>query len=104
MPIPLAAVVERNKMVIRRIARVLGCAGFECKLFEEPEKIDPQSLGEPTLLLADAFDADLVMKLLKARPSMKGVLYTGEALDRHLGKALEESRLVALMGRPNFEV
>lgn len=104
MPIPLAAVVERNKMVIRRIARVLGCAGFECKLFEEPEKIDAQSMGEPTLLLADAFDADLVMKLLKARPSMKGVLYTGEALDRHLGKALEEPRLVALMGRPNFEV
>jgi len=83
---------------------VIGCAGYESKLFEEPEKVDAAALGEPDLLMADAFDADLVMRLLRDRPRTKAVLYTGEAIDRLLGKALEEPRLVALMGRPSFEV
>jgi hypothetical protein len=99
-----AAVLERNKLVCRRIARVLGCAGYESKLFEEPEKVDAAALGDPDLLVADAFDGDLVMRLLAAKPKMKAVLYTGEAIDRHIAKALEEPRLVALMGRPSFEV
>jgi hypothetical protein len=99
-----AAVLERNKLVIRRIARVLGCAGFECKLFEEPEKVDPATLGDPQLLLADAFDADHVMRLIRDKPRTLAVLYTGEAIDRLVSKALEEPRIVALMGRPSFEV
>jgi hypothetical protein len=104
MTLPQAVVLERNKMVNRRIARVLGCAGFEAKGHDEPEKVDTAALGEPHLLLADAFDADLVMRLLREKPKMRAILYTGEALDRHLAKALEEPRLVALMGRPSFEV
>src|SRR6185503_9430521 len=35
---------------------------------------------------------------------LKAILYTGEPLDRLLAKALEEPRLIALMGRPSFEV
>jgi len=91
-------------MVNRRIARVLGCAGYEVKGHEEPEKVDVATLGEADLLLADAFDADHIMRLLRARTQMKAILYTGEALDRLLSKALEEPRLIALMGRPSFEV
>lgn len=98
-----ALVLERNKLVGRRIARVLGCAGYEARA-EEPEKLDRAALGEPHLLLSDAFDADLVMRLLRERPQMKAIIYTGEALDRHLPRALEEPRLVALMGRASFEV
>lgn len=104
MTSPQAVVLERNKMVNRRMARVLGCAGFEVRQQEEPEKLDLAALGTPTLVLADAFDADLIMKLLRTQPSLKAILYTGEPLDRLLGKALEEPRLVALMGRPSFEV
>ena len=104
MTLPQAVVLERNKLVNRRIARVLGCAGFEARQYDEPEKVDSATLGEPNLVLADAFDADLVMRFLREKPGMKAILYTGEALDRHLSKALEEPRLVALMGRPTFEV
>jgi hypothetical protein len=103
-PSALAVVLERNKMVNRRIARVIGCAGFEVKQFEEPEKVNIAELGHPQLVLADAFDGDLVMKWLRERPSMKAVLYSGEPLDRLLPKALEEPRLVALVGRGSFEV
>src|SRR5688572_7949463 len=93
-----AVILERNKLVVRRMARVIGCAGFEVRPFEEPEKVDPAALGEATLVLADAFDGDLVMRWLGLHAGLKAILYTGEALDRQISKALEEPRLVALMG------
>jgi hypothetical protein len=104
MPLPQALVLERNKLVLRRIARVLGCAGFEVRSCEEPEKMDPAALNGAQLAMADAFDADLMMRWLRERPALQGVLYSGEPLDRLLAKALEEPRLVALLGRPSFEV
>jgi hypothetical protein len=94
-------------LVNRRIARVVGCAGYEVKTFEEPEKVDPAALdqnGGSRLILADAFDGDLVMRWLRERPEMQAILYTGEPIDRLLPKALEEPRLVALLGRASFEV
>jgi hypothetical protein len=104
MTVPQAIVLERNKLVIRRIARVLGCAGFETRTFEEPDKVEASALEAANLVMADAFDADLIMKWLRANPKLKAVLYSGEPVDRLLGKALEEPRLVALMGRPSFDV
>jgi hypothetical protein len=104
MTVPQAIVLERNKLVIRRIARVLGCAGFETRTFEEPDKVEAAVLEGASLVMADAFDADLIMKWLRGNPKLKAVLYSGEPLDRLLGKALEEPRLVALMGRPSFDV
>jgi hypothetical protein len=104
MTVPQAIVLERNKLVLRRIARVLGCAGFEVRTFEEPEKVDPAALAGAQLAMADAFDADLMMRWLREHAALKGALYSGEPLDRLLGKALEEPRLVALLGRPSFEV
>jgi hypothetical protein len=104
MTVPQAVVLERNKLVIRRIARVLGCAGFEVKTFEEPDKVEAAVLEAATLVMADAFDADLVMKWLRVHPRLKAALYSGEPVDRLLGKALEEPRLVALIGRPSFDV
>jgi hypothetical protein len=82
----------------------LGCAGFEVRTFEEPEKVDAQVLAQAQLAMADAFDADLMMRWLRERPGLKAVLYSGEPLDRLLAKALEEPRLVALLGRGSFEV
>jgi len=104
MTVPQAIVLERNKLVIRRIARVLGCAGFETRTFEEPDKVEASALEAANLVMADAFDADLIMKWLRGNPKLKAVLYSGEPVDRLLGKALEEPRLVALMGRPSFDV
>jgi hypothetical protein len=104
MSVPQAIVLERNKLVLRRIARVLGCAGFEVRTCEEPEKVDLVALNGAQLAMADAFDADLMMRWLRERPMLKGVLYSGEPLDRLLAKALEEPRLIALLGRPSFEV
>src|ERR1700743_614997 len=98
MKVPQAIVLERNKLVLRRIARVLGCAGFEVRTFEEPDKIDAATIAQAELLMADAFDADLVMKHLRAHARLRAALYSGEPLDRLLGKALEEPRLVGPLG------
>ena len=64
----------------------------------------PRRSPAARLILADAFDGDLVMRWLREHPEMQAILYTGEPLDRQLGKALEEPRLVALLGRASFEV
>ncbi len=104
MTLPQAVVLERNKLVNRRICRVLGCAGFDVRGFEEPEKVDAQMLGDPSLMVGDTFDCDLVLRWLRERQSARAILYTGEPLDRLLAKALEEPRLTALVGRPSFEV
>ena len=50
--------------------------------------------------MADAFDADLIMKWLRDNPSSRPSLYSGEPLDRLLGKALEEPRLVGARRAP----
>jgi hypothetical protein len=104
MTVPQAIVLERNKLVLRRIARVLGCAGFEVRTYEEPDKVEQTAIESAHLVMADAFDADLVMKWMRVHPRLKATLYSGEPLDRLLPKALEEPRLVALLGRPSFEV
>jgi hypothetical protein len=104
MTVPQAIVLERNKLVLRRIARVLGCAGFEVRTYEEPDKVEQTAIESAHLVMADAFDADLVMKWLRVHPRLRATLYSGEPLDRLLPKAHEEPRLVALLGRPSFEV
>jgi hypothetical protein len=98
-----AVILERNKLVVRRMARVIGCAGYEVKTFEEPEKVEPPAVEQAQLVLADAFDRDLVMRWLTTNPLLRAILYTGEPTDRLLNQALEEPRLVALLGRANFE-
>jgi hypothetical protein len=100
-----AAVIERNKPVNRRIARVLGCAGYEVTMWEEPEKLDVASLpADLDFVLGDAFDADLLLRVLRERPQARAAVYSGEPVDRLLGKALEEPRIMALLGRPGFDV
>jgi len=100
----VALVLERNKLVNRRIGRVLGVAGFEVRAVEEPERLEPDVCSDGALVLADAFDVDLVTRLLASRPACEAVLYSGEPVDRLLPRAAEEPRLRALVGRAGFEV
>ena len=48
-----AVVLERNKMVNRRIARLWGCAGLEVTLVEDPAQL-AATLPGPTLVGAHA--------------------------------------------------
>ena len=89
MTVPQAIVLERNKFVIRRIARVLGCAGFETRTFEEPDKVDASVLEAANLVMADAFDADLIMKWLRTTRSSRP---SSTPASRSIGCSAKRSR------------
>lgn len=97
-----AIVLERNKMVNRRIARLWGCAGLDVTVVEDPQEVQNHLEGAD-LLAADAFDGELVVQSLRARPLLRAVLWTAEPIDRLLRYAVEEPRLSNVFGRPNFE-
>jgi hypothetical protein len=97
-----AIVLERNKLVNRRIARLWTCAGFEVTVLEDPGELAKHMEGT-VLLGADVFDGDQVRAALKASPSLRAVLWTAEPIDRSLRHAVEEQRLSNIFGRPNFE-
>jgi hypothetical protein len=97
-----AVVLERNKMVNRRIARLWGCAGYEVTVVEDPAQL-AQHVAGAALLGADAFDGDLVLAQLRAHPQLKATLWTAEPLERMLRYTIEEPRLSNVFGRANFE-
>lgn len=97
-----AVVLERNKMVNRRIARLWGCAGLDVVVVEDPAEV-PRYVEGAGLIAADMFDGDLVVGCLRESPQMRAVLWTAEPMDRMLRYAVEEPRLSNVFGRPNFE-
>src|SRR5688500_7156281 len=97
-----AVVLERNKMVNRRIARLWGCAGYDVTVVEDPAQL-AQHIAGAALLGADAFDGDLVLAQLRANPQLKATLWTAEPLERMLRYTIEEPRLSNVFGRANFE-
>jgi hypothetical protein len=102
---PHAVLIERNKLVGRRVARVLGGAGFVVRLFEEPPAGD-DAVDGALLVVADAFDAQVVARWLRTthhRPSLRAVLYTASESDRLIPLCLAEARVQTILGRPSFE-
>lgn len=97
-----AVVLERNKIVSRRIARLWGCAGLEIATIENPDDL-PKDLNHVGLLGADAFDGELVANAVRRFPHLRAVLWTAEPLERAIRFAVEEPRLSNVLGRANFE-
>jgi hypothetical protein len=97
-----AIVLERNKLVGRRIARIWACAGYATVIVEDSKDL-PAALPGATLLGADAFDADVVRGALRAETGLRAALWTAEPLDRSLRHLVEEPRLSNVFGRAGFE-
>jgi hypothetical protein len=79
-----AVVLERNRMVNRRLARILGCAGVEVVALEEPEKVLPSLNADTSLLCLDGFDIDLAVQALRQFQGLKVWVWTAEPIDRLL--------------------
>jgi hypothetical protein len=97
-----AIVLERNKLVNRRIARLWTCAGFDVAVLEDPAELPLQAAGA-ALIGADVFDGEVVATAMRANPQLRAVLWTAEPIDRTLRYAVEEPRLSNIFGRANFE-
>jgi hypothetical protein len=98
-----AVILERNRLVNRRVVRLLTCAGFDVTPLEDPALLVPAVTDQTALVCAEGFDVDLILQVLKAHPAVKVILWSGEPIDRLLRTCLEEPRLSNIIGRANFE-
>ena len=97
-----AVVLERNKLVGRRIARCFLAAGIEVTLAAEPAEIGG-ALDGAAVLAADTFDGDLVLDAVRLRPELRGILWTAEPLKRSLRYLIESKQISNVLGRRDFE-
>ncbi len=97
-----AVIVERNKLVARKIARVLVSAGWTAEVVDEPAQVG-DGLAKANLVCADAFDGDYVAEQLRGRRDLRGVLWTAEPLRRSLRYMTEVTNLDHVFARKDFE-
>jgi hypothetical protein len=97
-----AVVLERNKLVSRRIARCFLAAGVETVVANEPAELGT-SLDDVALVAADTFDGDVVLEAVRRRPQLRGLLWTGEPLKRSLRYLAESPAISNVLGRRDFE-
>lgn len=99
---PKAILLERNKLVSRKLLRFMTCAGFEAVAVDDPGDVR-QLLPGAYLLAADAFDVELVHEALAANPQLRVILWTAEPLGRSLRYLVEHSTLSNVLGRADFD-
>ncbi len=97
-----AVILERNKLVARKVARLFMSTGATALAVEEPALVAP-ALADADVLCADAFDADLVAEQLRSKPNLRGVLWTAEPLRRSLKYLIESTAIDHVLGRKDFE-
>ena len=97
-----AVILERNKLVARKVARLFMSTGATALAVEDPALV-ASSLETADVLCADAFDADLVAEQLRSRPSLRGVLWTAEPLRRTMKYLIESTAIDHVLGRKDFE-
>jgi hypothetical protein len=77
-------------------------AGTSAVTIEEPPAL-AAALDGADVLCADSFDGDLVAEQIRARPGMRGVLWTAEPLRRSLRYVVETQAIDNVVGRRDFE-
>ncbi len=97
-----AVILERNKLVARKVARVFAATGATTTLLEEPGLLAAH-LADADLVCADAFDADVLAEQLRARPDLRGLLWTAEPLKRSLRYMIESTAIDHVLARKDFE-
>lgn len=97
-----AVILERNKLVGRKVARLFMSTGATAVAIEEPAAV-AAALPTADVLCADAFDADLMAEQLRANPHLRGVLWTAEPLRRSMKYLIESTAIDHVLGRKDFE-
>jgi hypothetical protein len=98
-------ILERNKMVARKVARLFMATGASALTVEDPAAVPAALDGgkRVDVLCADTFDGDLVAEQTRARPGLAGVLWTAEPLRRSLRFLVETTAIDHVLGRRDFE-
>lgn len=95
-------ILERNKLVGRKVARLFMATGASAVTVEDPAGV-PAQLDGAGVLCADTFDGDLVAEQTRARPGLRGILWTAEPLRRSMRYLVETTTIDHILGRRNFE-
>ena len=96
-------ILERNKLVGRKVVRLFLAAGATAQAIDEPGQL-AEVVGTADALCADTFDGDLVAEHVRARPGLRGVLWTAEPLRRSLRYLCETAGGINhVLGRRDFE-
>jgi hypothetical protein len=85
-------ILERNKLVGRKLARLFLATGASAVAVDEPAALGA-AIDGADVVCADAFDGDAVLDQLRARPHLRGVLWTAEPLRRSLRYLIESAAL-----------
>src|SRR5262245_7255052 len=97
-----AVILERNKLVGRKVARWFMATGATAVSVEEPREV-AALLGEADVLCSDTFDADFTAEHVRANPKLRGVMWTAEPLRRSLRHLIESPRIHHVLARRDFE-
>lgn len=100
------AVLERNRVVGQRIARVMCAASglSEVPAVDDPAELHRVLSRRPVLLGCDAVDLDLALEWAADRyPTMNLMVWTSGSTTGVLRAALAEPRLSSILGWPSFE-
>lgn len=92
-------VLERNKLVLRKVVRVLTVTGAEVIPAADPQELGRHLDGTPAILCADAEDIATVAKVLQSHPHICGVVWTAAKADALMQVAEETDRLNFILGR-----
>ena len=95
-------ILERNRIVSRRIARVFTSAGLDAVCVEDPADLSGP-IDSADLLAADTFDGDLVVATCNAKPRLRALLWTAEPLKHTLRYVVDAPQISNVMGRKDFE-
>lgn len=95
-------ILERNKLVGRKVARWFVATGAQAVTVDDPAAL-PAALDGVNVLCADTFDGDLVAEQTRARPGLRGVLWTAEPLRRSLRYLVETAAIDHVLGRRSYE-
>jgi hypothetical protein len=95
-------ILERNKLVARKVARLFMATGAHATMIEDPSEL-AQVIGGADVVCADTFDGDAIAEQLRARPGLRGVLWTAEPLRRSLRYLVETPTINHVLGRRDFE-
>lgn len=91
-------ILDRNKLTLRKVTRVLACTGLELIPMEDPSELPRYLDGTPSLLCASAVDIATVVGVLQTRPEIESVVWTDEKVDKLLTYAHQQERMSHLLG------
>lgn len=97
-----AVILERNKPVGRKVARLFLSVGATATVVDEPKQV-ADVLEHADVLCADTFDGDFVAERVRSYPKLRGVLWTAEPIRRSLKFLVETKTINHVLGRRDFD-